>query len=145
MVDPIKLNVKSLEKAVTSLETAILATQKAPSDLFIRDASIHRFKYTYELCHKMLKRYLEMTEPNSEEIDQMQFAQLIRTGSEKGLLLHGWDIWATYRYARNLTSHTYNEEKAIEVCQIIPDFLKDAQFLDESFRALITSDCRQIL
>jgi len=126
-----KLDVTSFEKALVLLETALVAFQKNPKDLFIRDASIQRFEYTYELCHKMLKRYLEMTEPNAEEIDQMQFAQLIRTGSEKGLLLNGWDVWQKYRYARNLTSHTYNEDKAIEVCQIIPGFFKDAMFLLE--------------
>lgn len=124
-----KLDLSSLVKVVTSLEVALAAYQKNPADLFVRDASIQRFEYTYELCHKMLKRYLELTEPNAEDIDQMQFAQLIRTGSEKGLLLNGWDVWTKYRYARNLTSHTYNEDKAIEVCQIIPSFCKDAKFL----------------
>lgn len=32
----------------------------------------------------MLKRYLEMSEANAEEIDQMSFSSLIRTGSELG-------------------------------------------------------------
>src|SRR5579864_4768356 len=129
MGNTIKLDLTAFTNAVKSLDVAITAHSQKPLDLFIRDASIQRFEYTYELCHKMLKRYLEMTEPNSEEIDQMQFAQLIRTGSEKGLLLSGWDIWTTFRYARNLTSHTYNEQKAIEVCNTLPVFLKDAQFL----------------
>lgn len=131
MANQAKLNLSSFEQAVSSLSVALEAAHSKPADLFIRDASIQRFEYTYELCHKMLKRYLEMTEPNAEEIDQMQFAQLIRTGSERGLLLNGWDEWTKYRYARNLTSHTYNEAKAIEVCQIIPDFFKDAKFLLE--------------
>lgn len=129
MVDQHKLDLSSFAKAIDSLQVALTAYEQKPKDLFIRDASIQRFEYTYELCHKMLKRYLEMTEPNAEEVDQMQFAQLVRTGSEKGLLLNGWDVWTTYRYARNLTSHTYNEDKAVEVCQIIPKFYMDAKFL----------------
>lgn len=131
MANSHKLDLTSFEKAIHSLEVALAAFQKQPTDLFIRDASIQRFEYTYELCHKMLKRYLEITEPNSELIDQMQFAQLIRTGSERGLLLNGWDTWNKYRYARNLTSHTYNEDKAVEVCQAIPLFFEDAKFLLE--------------
>ncbi len=47
--------------------------------------AILRFEYTYELSHKMLKRYFEMTEPNAEMIDQMLFPDLIRTASERGL------------------------------------------------------------
>jgi hypothetical protein len=74
MVNKTKLDLSSFDKAVTSLDTAITAHLEKPIDLFIRDASIQRFEYTYELSHKMLKRYLEMTEPNAEEIDQMQFA-----------------------------------------------------------------------
>lgn len=123
------LDLFPLEIAVNSLAVALNAHQAEFDDLFVRDASIQRFKYTYELCHKMLKRYLEKTEPNAEEIDQMPFAQLIRTGSERGLLLHGWDDWSKYRFARNLTSHTYDEAKAAQVCEIIPAFLADAQHL----------------
>ncbi len=123
------LDLTSLDKAVQSLDTALSAYQLEKTNLFIRDASIQRFEYTYELCHKMLKRYLEHTEPNAEEIDQMSFPNLIRTGSERGLLLHGWDEWNKYRYARNLISHTYNEAKAIEVCTVIPEFLSDASHL----------------
>lgn len=124
-----KLNLNSFKDALNSLKIAINAMKSEPANALFRDASIQRFEYTYELSHKMLKRYLEMTEPNAKEIDQMPFADLIRTGSERGLLLKGWDVWSTYRYARNLTSHTYNEKKANEVCEIIPEFFKDAQYL----------------
>ena len=103
--------------------------KKQKTNLFVRDALIQRFEYSYELAHKMLKRFLELTEPNAEDIDQMSFSDLIRTGAERGLLLHSWDIWSSYRAARNLTSHTYNESKAIEVCKIIPEFFKEAEYL----------------
>ncbi|MFI4918135.1 MAG: nucleotidyltransferase substrate binding protein [Legionellales bacterium] len=39
-------------------------------------ASIQRFEYRYELAHKMLKRYLELSEPNAEAIEQMSFSDL---------------------------------------------------------------------
>jgi nucleotidyltransferase substrate binding protein (TIGR01987 family) len=123
------LDLSSLIKALTSLKEAACEYEKQPDNTFIRDATIQRFEYSYELTYKMLKRYLEMTEPNAEEIDQMSFANLVRTGAEKGLLKNSWDIWSAYRHARNLTSHTYDEKKAIEVCQIVPDFLNDAEYL----------------
>jgi len=123
------LDFSSLEKAIASLDEAVTEYKKDFHNKFVRDASIQRFEYTYELSHKMLKRYLEMTEPSAEEIDQMSFPNLIRTGSERGLMLNGWDTWKIFRDARNLTSHTYNEKKASKVCDIIPTFLQDAKYL----------------
>src|SRR5579872_7116999 len=124
-----QLDLSSLEKAIASLSEAVTAYQQQESNNFIRDAAIQRFEYSYELSHKMLKRYLEMTEPSAELIDQMPFQDLIRTASERNLLLNGWDIWKEYRHARNATSHTYNEKKAQEVYAIIPLFLKEANDL----------------
>lgn len=133
-----KLDLSSFEKAMLSLDEALIESGKQPENKFIRDASIQRFEYTYELGHKMLKRYLEMTEPSAEEVDQMSFSTLIRTGSERGLLLHGWDKWIQYRSARNLTSHTYDENKALEVCKVIPHFLEDIKFLLGKLKKMTT-------
>lgn len=129
MIKKIKLDVSPLNKAVKSLEAAINEYNKQSANEFIRDAAIQRFEYTYELSHKMLKRYLENTEPNAEQIDSMSFPELIRTASERGLLLNGWDVWTVYRAARNMTSHTYDELKAKEVYDVIPNFLKEASHL----------------
>jgi len=53
------------------------------------------------------------------------------------VLLDGnsWDIWSVYRNARNLTSHIYNEKKAVEVCEVIPDFFKEAEYLFQQLQA----------
>jgi uncharacterized protein with HEPN domain len=39
------------------------------------------------------------------------------------------DRWKEFRNSRNLTSHTYNQEKAKDVFDVIPDFLKEVKFL----------------
>jgi nucleotidyltransferase substrate binding protein (TIGR01987 family) len=123
------LDLSALVNALSSLNEAIQRYQADPADTMVRDASIQRFEYSYELSHKMLKRFLENTESSAGEIDQMSFSSLIRTGAEKGLLKNSWDVWSVYREARNATSHTYNEKKAIEVCKILPVFLEDAEYL----------------
>ncbi len=123
------LDFQSLEKAIAQLDAGLRESSKAADNELLRDGVIQRFKYTYELSWKMLKRYLEATLPNPEEVDGMSFPSLIRTGSEQGLLLTGWDIWVRYRKARGTTSHTYDEEKAREVFRIIPEFLKEARYL----------------
>lgn len=123
------LDLTPLEKSITSLNEALEEHAKDEDNNFVRDACIQRFEFTYELSHKMLKRFLEMTEANPEEFDNMTFQTLIRTGDEKGLLLNGWDKWSEYRKARGTTSHTYNEDKAEEVYAIIPDFKEEAYYL----------------
>jgi hypothetical protein len=52
----------------------------------LHNSVIHCFKFTYELVWKMLKRYLETTEPNPSEIDISTFQNLARFGSERALL-----------------------------------------------------------
>ncbi len=135
-----KLNLTSLEKAVASLDEAVTEYAKQPNNKFIRDAAIQRFEYTYELTHKMIKRFLEISEPSAEEVDQMSFPDLIRTGSERGLLANDWAVWKDYRHARNATSHTYNEKKAAEVYTIIPQFLVEAKNLLVEFKKRIAQD-----
>jgi nucleotidyltransferase substrate binding protein (TIGR01987 family) len=135
-----RLDISSLIRAVSSLDEVLVKYKQQSADAIVRDATIQRFEYTYELSHKMLKRYLEMSEPNAEEIDQMSFANLIRTASERGLLQNGWDVWVEYRSARNLTSHTYNEAKAIEVCLVIPGFLEDVKFLSNRLQERINDN-----
>lgn len=125
------LDFSSLAKAIASLRMALAARAADPANEFVRDSCIQRFEYTYELAHKMLKRYLEASEPDAAAIDTMGMADLVRTGWERGLLKSSWDKWVAYRAARNITSHTYNPDKANEVVAIIPAFLEEAAFLFE--------------
>jgi len=106
---------------------------KADPGLFeqLRNSVIQCFEFTYELSHKMLKRYLEESAANPEEIDLGTFQNLIRTGNEKGLLRSDWRRWKDYRQARTNSSHTYDEKKAAAVYGIAQDFLAEARFLYE--------------
>lgn len=77
----------------------------------------------------MLKRFLKNTAANPADIDGFSFQQLIRTGAERGLLANSRDHWSDYRLARNITSHSDNEAKALEVFARIPAFLNEAAYL----------------
>ena len=118
-----------MENAVQRLDEGLIRYQKDISDTQIRDGLIQRFEFTYEISHKMLKRYLEMVSPSPGEFNDMAFADLIRSGNEHGLLLGDWSDWKNYRERRGKTSHTYNEEIAIDVVQSIPTFLEEARHL----------------
>lgn len=103
----------------------------------MRAGAIQAFKFTYELSHKMLKRYLENTEPSPDVIESMDFETLIRTGNEKGLLMSDVVIWKSYRAKRGTTSHTYNEEKAEVVFENIPLFLAEVKHLLKTLKEKI--------
>ena len=124
-----KLDLSPILNAVSRLQEGLIRYQQDTADDQIRDGLIQRFEFTYEISHKMLKRYLEFIAPDPTIFDGMNFQDLIRTGNEKGLLLGSWVEWRTYRDMRSRTSHTYDEEIALQVVAGIPQFLQEAEFL----------------
>jgi nucleotidyltransferase substrate binding protein (TIGR01987 family) len=123
-----RLDLSSLKKAINSLEKAVNEYQINDSE-FIRDSCIQRFEYTYELSWKTIKRHIEMTSANPQEVDNFSFQELIREANEKGLLLNNWETWKLYRLYRGTTSHAYDQDKANEIYLEIPKFLEEAQYL----------------
>lgn len=121
-------------QAIQRLEEGLARYQTDTSDTHIRDGLIQRFEFTYELGHKVLKRYLEYASANPEQFDEMTFQDLIRTANEQGLLLGSWPDWRGFRDMRARTSHTYNEDVAIEVVGGIPRFLEEAAYLRDKLR-----------
>jgi hypothetical protein len=75
----------------------------------------------------MIRRALELAAANPDEIDRMSFPELIRTASEQDLTASDWTAWRTWREMRIITSHTYDEAKALLVVEGIPAFLAEAQ------------------
>lgn len=129
MIDPALLDTSSFAKAVMRLHEGLLRYRLDISDTQVRDGLVQRFEFTYELAHKMLKRYLEAASPSPDVIDAMAFQDLVRTGNEQGLLRSDWPRWRTFRMLRGKTSHTYDEAIALEVVAVIPDFLDEARHL----------------
>jgi nucleotidyltransferase substrate binding protein (TIGR01987 family) len=123
-----RLDLTSLEKALSSLNRALVRAMEAPIDEELRDAAIQRFEYTFELCWKMLKRQLEQELPNPAEADGYSYKQLFRVGGERGLI-DNVEAWFEYRERRNITSHTYDADKAQKVFEVIPQFAADAKKL----------------
>jgi nucleotidyltransferase substrate binding protein (TIGR01987 family) len=127
------IHINALELALKKLDSFVALSKSHHSDRVtqqaIETACIQAFEYTYEIAHKMLKRYLEATEANKEEMDALSFQDLIRRGFERGLLKNSWQQWKIFREARNKTSHSYNEAFMQEILAIIPAFRIEAHFL----------------
>src|SRR3989304_3835970 len=126
-----KLDFSPLQKALNSLNRAIVRSQKAPDDEELRNAVIQRFEYTYELSWKMLKRQIEQEFPTPSDVDRLSFRDLLREGAERGMIADV-EKWMDYREQRNITSHTYDEDKAKSVYESALSFYDDAKaVLDE--------------
>ena len=128
------LTIQPLTNAVIRLQEGWQRYLQDTSDTQIRDGLIQRFEFTYEISHKILKRYLENASADPTQFDLMSFQDIIRTANEQNLLLGNWADWKQYRDMRARTSHTYDEETAIAVVQGIEKFLAEAQFLQQKLQ-----------
>jgi len=130
----VRLDLSSFEKAVAQLETSLkyLGSDLAQNDEALkaqfRGASILAFEYTYELCAKMVKRQLEEILPNPADVDGMAFMDMMRSAAEAGLVRDAVKF-KLYREKRNITSHTYDVEKAEEVIGVLDEFLRNVRFI----------------
>jgi len=123
-----KLDLSSFENALKSLAQVIEICNYNPTNLITRDSMIQRFKYTYSLALKMIKRFFSLG-AFVENIEGMTFNEMIRQANKMELLNSNLETWTDFRQKRNLTPHTYNENVARDVVKIIPTFKDEAEFL----------------
>ncbi len=123
------LDITPLVNATARLREGLARHQADPADEQLRDGLIQRFDFTYELCHRMLRRFLRQSAASPTDVDRMEFRDLIRTANQQGLLLGDWPAWHRYRDMRARTSHAYHAAIAQEVAAAIPAFLAEAEHL----------------
>jgi len=117
-----------LEKALTTLRQTWEQYQKGTANTFVRDSVIQRFEYTFELSHKMLRRFLSETEASRDEVSRMFFNDIIRLGCKCGVILNDLEVWNKYRRLRNAANHNYDEFNAEDSVVIIPVFIEDIDY-----------------
>ena len=127
------LELNALYRAVAALENAISVWNQKQADSstldmeleVIRAGVIQSFEFTYELCWKFMKRWLEENY-GATEVDGVPRRELFRLAAEN-LLLTDVDRWMDYHRARNRTSHIYDPVIAGSVLDSALAFLPDAQ------------------
>jgi nucleotidyltransferase substrate binding protein (TIGR01987 family) len=124
-----EISTEQLGKAIRQLEESVDAFQAEPQDLMIRDSVTKRFEFTFEVAQSLLRKFVSAYSVNVKDREQLTFPTLIRTASQDGVLLTGYDAWIKFREARNRTSHAYNEDQAIAVVGTVPAFLEEVKFL----------------
>ncbi|MBV8779294.1 MAG: nucleotidyltransferase substrate binding protein, partial [Alphaproteobacteria bacterium] len=61
------LSAAALRNAVQRLREGLARHKAEPADEQLRDGLIQRFAFTYELSHKLLRRYLQQVLPSGED------------------------------------------------------------------------------
>ena len=102
---------KNLNRAFTQLEKAVRL--ESYTDLE-REGLIQRFEYTYELAWKTLQDFLEFT----GYVDVKGPRPVIEQAFKNGIIEDG-NGWMAMKKSRELTSHTYDEDTAIEIANAI--------------------------
>jgi nucleotidyltransferase substrate binding protein (TIGR01987 family) len=133
-----KLDITSLVNAIGRLREGLARHAQETADEQLRDGLIQRFEYSYELCRRALKRFIQQTTASPEELDRMAFQDLIRTANQQGLLLGDRPAWHRYRDLRARSSHTYRAETAQKVADAIPAFLAEAEYLRDQLQLRLT-------
>ncbi len=133
-----KLDLSTLRKAVESLEKTVnIADDKNfmsglndDQKNAIRAGVIQNFEVAYEFCWKYMQRWLKENAAGGEAELPRTRKELFRMAARYGLIKDPLP-WFSFGDARNLTSHTYNEEKAESVYNSAVDFIDDARHLLE--------------
>ena len=90
----------------------------------IKAGVVQHFEFTYELCWKFIKRWLE-TNIGPAVADGVTRRELFRLAAESRLL-EDVEQWMRYHEARNLTTHIYQPEIAEKVYNTAHEFARDA-------------------
>jgi nucleotidyltransferase substrate binding protein (TIGR01987 family) len=137
----VPLVLDSLQKSIAALRSVVA---KANDEAFmsaldevaqnaIKSGVIQHFEFTYELCWKSMKRWIE-TNVSTTQADGVTRRELFRQAAEQRLI-DDVEQWMRYHTARNKTSHTYEPAVAESVYQVTNRFLHDAELLLEALAA----------
>lgn len=131
-------NLRNAVKALSDLQAAAenvsrMAQFNQVEQNGIRAGVIQNFEVTYELCWKLMDRWLSMN-LGASVVDGATRRELFRLAAEQRLIADV-DVWWQYHEARNITSHIYDARKAETVYRAIADFVHDARALLKALEA----------
>ena len=123
------LDFTALENTINRLGEVLKRYEREKTDDVVRDSVIQRFEFTYSIALKTLRKYFIERAFIIDDVNNLSFNEMIRIASKLNLIKSDLEKWTQYRTMRNLTSHTYDEEIALKVVGIVPDFYEEISFL----------------
>jgi len=118
-IEELTFHLERVKKALSTLDEVL----DMPYTVIVRDASIQRFEYTFEIAWKLFKKVAKI-----EGIEVTSPRQALRSAYQMGLITD-IDIWFEMLEDRNMTSHTYDQyiaNKVYESAKRLPQELKEA-------------------
>ena len=106
--------IQRFENFTKSLNYLEQALKIAHPDIVQKAGIIQFFEMSFELAWNMIKDYLE----EQGFVDVKSPRSALKKAFEMNILENGHD-WMDLLHDRNFTAHTYNEEKATEMEQLI--------------------------
>lgn len=123
------LDFTALENTINRLGEVLKRYEREKTDDVVRDSVIQRFEFTYSIALKTLRKYFIERAFVIDDVNNLSFNEMIRIASKLNLIKSDLEKWTQYRTMRNLISHTYDEEIALKVVGIVPDFYEEISFL----------------
>lgn len=125
------LDLSSLTKGIHSLERALAVAERKElmpieedERELIQAGVIKNFEFSYELCWKFMKRWIEeQVGPNT--VEGVPRIELFRV-SAQNLLIDDVDLWMKFHRARNQSSHIYDEIISNDIYKVVKLFLPKA-------------------
>jgi len=114
-LESLKQKLKNFEKALLSLEEILVKVklQKDTEDFSVyRDSTIKRFEYSLEVARKLMSKYIEYVD---KKINGQKL--VLKQAFEFDLIED--DIWFTMIDDRNMTTHEYDEQIAMQLLDSI--------------------------
>ena len=121
--------ITNLEEVYKTLKQCYVDFQSNQNSVlieYIEDSCVKRFEYTLETAWKLMKKIL--TKKYGKTQEELTINNIFRFMQGYGYA-ENWENWKKYYELRNNTAHEYNLIKSRELMKIIPDFIRDAEFL----------------
>lgn len=128
------LNLTALQKAIVSLEELhkrvcdanFMAQQDSVVRLGLQAGLIKNLEFTYELCWKAMKRWLELNA--GAQTDGITRRELFRIAAENRLIADV-EEWMLFHALRNQTAHRYDSQLLENTQPLMDDFIRAAHAL----------------
>jgi len=115
------IDIQPLLKTKKLLERVIIEGTKSELEEM---GCIQAFEMTYELSWKTCQKVLK-----SKGVEVYSPKETFRKAVAEGLI-HEFEAWGEkYLETRNLTVHSYEEDILADVWKVLPEFLKDLEYL----------------
>lgn len=135
-----ELDLSNLKNSIQTLSECYYDYTKQSDEKlknYIKDSCIKRFEYTYETSKKFMNKFLKKEYDKKEK--ELAINNIFREMYSLDLI-ENFENWVDYREKRNCTLNEYNDGNTYLIIDIIPQFIKDVEYLINSLDGVLIND-----